>query len=300
MRAVTQLRSQCLYEEDHCIERDGDDETVLSELYEEADFIVQLGDCDYRNWWRMIATYGRHRNDPPFPMIGAERKRGKRFGTRHAGSLYRDDPERYNRWDDICELEIRFFPLDLYRYQVKEPRAFPFVQPQDRIRVEPMEIGGDLRVCHTPSNPAKKCTGAIEYALERVRNVYYETITDVCFAEADCRRNTFHVLIDHLNPWHGCVGGACMEALANGLVVVTDDRHVKSCPESEQYIEHPPTLSVRTTIELSDTIRYLRDNPGYVDDCRWAGLEWAQKYLSSEWTYQYYSDAFAFAREYRP
>jgi len=286
MRCITARRSVCEYEEDVCIERDGMGPAL--DAIADADWIIQLGDSNYSEFFKLVHTLEVVDIGSAEVMAHRMRDRGIKLGTRFAGTLYRNNHEMYETKDERIGWDRRFFPCDLLRFVVADQKARVFIQPQDSVVDRlPKRGHGPLRVCHTPSAPLKKGTPCIEAGMQYVDGVEYETLTGLSYNELNARRQTYHVVIDQQNPEHGCFGAAAMEALAQAKVVVSN-WHFADTADVDRWIPRPPILMARSCREVAEQISKLKCNE-YYKQCQIASWEWARKYLTDKFTYRYWS-----------
>ena len=209
-RAVTVRPHKFGYSEDVVIERDGED--AAREAVRGADWIISSGDGKYDVLQSLMARLGLQPGRT-------------RLATRHAGTAYRSRPYEYNRLDAEWGFERRFMACDLYRFVVDDPRARVFIQPQATIAKHVADLSSPLRLSHTPSRRASKGTDVILPILAELTahrpEIEFDLVENVSFEECYRRRNRCHVLIDQLQSDVGGFGGSAMEALANGLAVVS-------------------------------------------------------------------------------
>lgn len=288
MRCITLKRSVFRYQEDICIERDGDSD--VRDLIHAADWIIQMGDDDYQNFWTMVSKYTVGKKMNPYDVSNWVHKNGKRLATRHAGTLFRENTQRYRTWDDRFGFSRAFYPCDLYRFGEADEKVMPFVQPQDEFASGPWE-GDEISFYHTPSNFVKKGTVSIIEAMSRVPRTKFVLYAGHKYDDIVTLRGQHPVFIDQQNPHIGGFGGATMEAMAMAKVVITNDSFVNDL--TDRFFPRPPTITVGDTSQLSDAIMTLRENPGRVREFSSRSLQWAKTYLGTEFQYQYYKGALA-------
>lgn len=246
------------------------DQPEAKQSIAEADWLIHSGDADYPFFFQHLK--------------GAK----ARLGTRHAGVQYRDNPEWYDKLDDV--FERRFFACDLYRFAKGDKRARVYVQPMPSIADAPTPPEKILRVCHTPSDRIYKGTRSVIAAMrpDRMGGARVEFILKPLLPYPqilDVRRRC-QVLIDQNVESIGGYGAAAMEAMAEGLVVVSNCNKV--VPEVDSMIPRPPILMVRSEDDITETIRRLATDRDYLQSCRQASLDWARKHLSPEFTFEYW------------
>jgi hypothetical protein len=251
------------------------------DILDVADWICLSGDGSYPRVAGFLKLFGIMMGDKRF-----------RWARRHPALMFRNNFEYYQKCDREVGMECRFVPADLYRYVKDDPRVRVFAQAQDTFADAPREARGALRVCHTPSNREKKGTAEILAAMTHYdtdRNVDFHLWEGLSFDECYARGNTCDVYIDQHCPHVGGYGGAAMEALANGLAVVSNFSHV--IPEVWEMIPCPPILPVRDTHDINRWITQLSADRAFLDETKQTSLAWARRYLAPEFTYAYWKEA---------
>ena len=94
-----------------------------------------------------------------------------------------------------------------------------------------------------------------------------------------------------MNPAVGGVGASAMEALAAGLVVLADVSRVD--PAAARWIPDPPIVDVRSARDLTRALTKLVRDRDHLEHERGRSLAWARRYLTPQFTHDYYAACFA-------
>jgi len=234
----------------------------------EDDWIMWTGDGDY-DWW----------------LQALERVTGRpRRAVQHVGSAYRRGHGWMNRMDTRIGAEMRVVSCDLMRFASASPKTVPRLAPVDPMPITlPWDRHGPLRICHTPSS-GEKGTHLIVDAL-RGLPVDFEIIQHVSWAECVRRRARAHVLLDQLVPDVGAFGQSATEALAQGLVVISDMRHTALAWE---ILERPPVVQVDSTAQMRTAVQMLLDDPELVERGQAEALAWSSRNTTRTAVASYY------------
>lgn len=256
------------------------------EFVKTADWIISIGDGNYDTFAGAL-LHLRYWDTPV--------SRRPHLAVTHAGTAFRQNPERYNEYDKELKPLIRFVGADSL-HLVGEGGAIvaPYWSTSDTIEIAeyppPFDIEHEnLVVAHSPSNRNKKGTEAI---IQAIRNVeaddYYkdvcklELIEGVSYQEALARRAKAHVFVDQLNPEVGGFGCSAIEAMAAGCVVIADVRNTPADWEiwNSYNVEPPPIIHIESPDEIEENLYGFMENPGNLHACRAISLDWAREWAA--------------------
>jgi hypothetical protein len=240
-RVATENAHPFGYRDDIVISRDGLD--VVQSIAQSADWLVTTGDGDYDFLRRLLRE---------LPL-----KRAARLAATHAGTAYRNDSRRMNRWDAELGVRIRFIGSDSWNLARQGPPAVPYFGTCD-LAPQLRRTDGLPRVTHSPSSRATKGSQTILPVLSRLEaegTCSVDLIEGVPATEALERRHRADVHIDQINPAAGGFGQSAIEAMGVGCAVLCDVRHI--APAVWRFYPPPPILDVRNAHDLESWLRVL-------------------------------------------
>jgi hypothetical protein len=231
------------------------------------DWLIWTGDGDYQ-WFLNRAL----------PRAGKDAKRA----VFHTGTGFRLNTKEFTSRDTQIGARIRFVSPDLLRLCDSGPPAVPSIAP---FEVPGVTIDRPLEVtaCHSPSNPQRKGTPDIVDACKDMLPL--EVIQKTSFENCLARRAKHQIFIDQLTPEIGAFSQSSIEAMAQGLAVITDIRH---CDLAWEYIARPPVIQIETASELTESLRALLNNPDKLHTTRSNCLTWARENASDRVVADYY------------
>ena len=182
----------------------------------------------------------------------------------------------------------------LLRFVTDAPQACvhtqppPYIVPSSSIPAA-LDDGEQIRVLHAPSNRATKNTDMLERALRGIDGIELEVAGGYPNGEILARMRLAHVYADQFDPrYGGGLGGAAHEALAHGLVLVSNAQNI--CWAIRRwYPDLPPIHHVWNELTLREWAQKLAKER---DDrlCAWRGRShwWASKYLTPRFVYRHW------------
>jgi hypothetical protein len=280
-RTITALPHPFGFDEDIVLHRDGEAGIEAARaVVRQADWIIHTGDGHYPHFHELLAVLG---------LPDGYHTAGKHYATRHAGSAFRDNPGHYEVADR--PFARRFVACDLFRHVQHDPRARPYVHPMGDWEwpTEPRPAHDPLRLCHTPSNPARKGTEWITREMEPLQSsITFEVITDAPPREAFGRRAACDVLIDQDEPTVGGFGCSAVEALCQGVAVLANLRHVKTAYAAiERWID-VPAIGDLDSMRIADWLQAWHMRPETLATRRQHGLDWSRRHTSDAAVYRYW------------
>ena len=258
-RVATENSHPFGYQEDLVLARDGVDS--VRELAKDAEWIVTTGDGDY-DFIRQVLR--------ELPL-----QKECKLAVTHAGSAYRDDARRLNRYDKELDAKIRFIGSDSWYLARGGVRAVPYFGTCD-LGPGLTDVTERPIVSHSPSSRATKGTDKIVPILKKLEAeglCVVELIEGVSAAETIRRRRRAHIHIDQMNPNIGAFGQSAIEAMGTGCAVLCDIRKV--VPDVWRFYPPPPIIDVRKSADLEEWLRLLAANPELLHRYRAAAYAWS-------------------------
>lgn len=276
-RCVIQHSHPFQYPEDIVIDRGPADAGMASTVVSQADVLVTTGDGDYEGFTRLQKALGGS---------------GKPVAAMHVGRQYRESPGTYDAEDKARGWRRRFVSPDLYRFCKDDPESRIYLIPHDEIVEAPVPYANKFVVVHTPSNRERKGSAQIETAAKNledvIANLDYRTIFNSPAEVSWTYMKRAHVLVDHLEPWHGGIGGAAQEGFSFGCVVMADWRNL--CKEVERWVALPPGMDVWDHYDIERELVRLSLDPALLTRSQAASLSWAKNNLAPEAIFRYWKE----------
>ena len=237
----------------------------LMEFASSADWIISTGDGHYEFFQESLDR---------LPL-----KAGVKVGVTHAGTAFRQEPEKYHTLDDAIGARVRFVGADSYYLMNGDPRAVPYFGPAQIF--EPYPLPYLLSAAHSPSSQSKKGTALIMSVLTRMQCAGYmevDLIQGVPWEEAVARRRRSQIFVDQMMPCVGGWGMSAIEALGAGCATLADLNHV--VPDVYGFFPKPPIEDVRSPGELEDWLKLWHSRRDLLEKRRQEALAWARAHAA--------------------